>query len=219
MAFFEGKAGVVRMDPSIIGAFWVVSFLFIMSPGADWAYAIAAGIGGRRVTPAVSGMLAGHGIAILLVAAGLGAVLARTPSALIALTVAGAAYLFYLGVGMIRTPATVTVGQSQAAGTWGSWASRGLLVSGLNPKVFLLLLALLPQFTDASGSWGLPTQMLTLGGIHLVGTAIVYFLVGFGAQAIMRTRPGLAMWISRFSGLAMVGIAIFLLVEQVLSLR
>ena len=39
---------------------------------------------------------------------------------------------------------------------WQRWAVKGLCVSGLNPKVFLLFLALLPQFTDATAPWPVP---------------------------------------------------------------
>ncbi len=35
-------------------AFWAVSFLFVITPGADWAYAISAGLRGHTVVPAVS---------------------------------------------------------------------------------------------------------------------------------------------------------------------
>ncbi|MDU5497484.1 MAG: LysE family translocator, partial [Acinetobacter baumannii] len=54
---------------NIFIAFWSVSILFIITPGADWAYAISAGIKGKVVVPAVAGMLFGHFITILLVAA------------------------------------------------------------------------------------------------------------------------------------------------------
>ncbi len=45
---------------NIFIAFWSVSILFIITPGADWAYAIWAGIKGKVVVPAVAGMLLGH---------------------------------------------------------------------------------------------------------------------------------------------------------------
>ncbi|MBK0432808.1 LysE family translocator, partial [Klebsiella pneumoniae] len=32
------------MEISLIASFWIVSFLLIITPGADWAYAISAGI-------------------------------------------------------------------------------------------------------------------------------------------------------------------------------
>lgn len=228
----ERKAGVVNMDPSIVGAFWLVSMLFILTPGADWAYAIAAGIREHRVAPAVNGMLIGHTLAIIIVAAGVGTLLARSPIAITLITAAGAAYVLYLGFGIVRTPSTtqdskanpdaVATSSPAAAGlepptlrdtdTRSAWATKGLLVSGLNPKVFLLLLALLPQFTDASGSWPLSTQMLLLGGIHLIGTATIYYLVGFGAHAVTKTRPQAAHIMSKVSGVAMILVGALLIV-------
>ena len=63
---------------SIVAGFWVVSFLLIMTPGADWAYAISAGINGRRVVPAVVGLMSGHLLATLVVVAGVGVVICST---------------------------------------------------------------------------------------------------------------------------------------------
>ena len=90
---------------SIVAGFWVVSFLLIMTPGADWAYAISAGINGRRVVPAVMGLMSGHLLATLIVVAGVGVVIAQHPLALTGLTVAGAVYLLWLGIGLLRHPA------------------------------------------------------------------------------------------------------------------
>jgi threonine/homoserine/homoserine lactone efflux protein len=41
------------MPIATIAAFWGVSFLFVITPGADWAYAMAAGLRNRTVLPAV----------------------------------------------------------------------------------------------------------------------------------------------------------------------
>ena len=48
------------MAVTTLAAFWAVSVLFVLTPGADWAYAIAAGLRHRSVLPAVGGMLTGH---------------------------------------------------------------------------------------------------------------------------------------------------------------
>lgn len=77
------------MEMSIVAGFWVVSFLLIMTPGADWAYAISAGINGRRVVPAVMGLMSGHLLATLVVVAGVGVLIAQHPLALSGLTIAG----------------------------------------------------------------------------------------------------------------------------------
>lgn len=140
------------MTLSIFVAFWAVSILFVITPGADWAYAISAGLKGRMVLPAIGGLLSGHIIATLIVAGGVGTLVARHPLILSVLTVAGAGYLLWLGVNMIAHPSTPHADQVQVSDSWQCWAIKGLCVSGLNPKVFLLFLALLPQFTNGTAT-------------------------------------------------------------------
>ena len=54
------------MSYAALTAFWAVSFLLVLTPGADWAYVISAGLRGRRlVLPATLGLACG---ALLLVA-------------------------------------------------------------------------------------------------------------------------------------------------------
>ena len=204
------------MAVSLFAAFWAVSILFVITPGMDWAYAISAGMHGRVVIPAVSGLLLGHFIAILIVAAGIGALVAGNPIALTVLTVIGAAYLLWLGINMFIHPSVPNAGEIQETSSWRRWTIRGACVSGLNPKVFLLFLALLPQFTDPAGSWSLPVQIISLGLIHLFSCGVVYFLVGFSSQTILRTRPRAAQIVSQISGIAMIVIALLLFAEQIL---
>lgn len=204
------------MAVSLFAAFWAVSILFVITPGMDWAYAISAGMHGRVVIPAVSGLLLGHFIAILIVAAGIGALVAGNPIALTVLTVIGAAYLLWLGINMFIHPSVPNAGEIQETSSWRRWTIKGACVSGLNPKVFLLFLALLPQFTDPAGSWSIPVQIISLGLIHLFSCGVVYFLVGFSSQTILRTRPRAAQIVSQISGIAMIVIALLLFAEQML---
>ena len=202
------------MSLSMFAAFWAVSVLFVITPGADWAYAISAGIRGRRVLAAVAGMLSGHLVATLIVAAGVGSVIAGAPGVLSALTIAGAGYLLWLGIGMLRHPSAPAVGENKDAGSQLKWVMKGFCISGLNPKVFLLFLALLPQFTDVHAAWPLSLQMTALGLIHVFSCGVVYLLVGYGSGTVLRTRPRAAMRVSRISGGLMIVIAFLLLAEQ-----
>ncbi|MEX5502201.1 LysE family translocator [Pseudomonas putida] len=205
------------MTLSMFAAFWAVSLLFVITPGADWAYAISAGLHGRVVIPAVIGLLMGHLIATFIVAAGVGGMVASTPFALTFLTVAGAAYLLWLGFNMLAHPAIPQAGEDQHSDSPTRWAVKGLCVSGLNPKVFLLFLALLPQFTSPAATWPIPLQIIALGLVHTFSCGVVYLLVGYGSRAVLHARPTAAQWVSRVSGMAMVIIALVLLIEQVLS--
>ena len=99
--------------------------------------------------------------------------------ALTALTLLGAGYLLWIGINMLRHPPTPSAGDAQASGSWLRWAGKGICVSGLNPKVFLLFLALLPQLVDPqpnSRAWLVASDQLRGGlfdrGVWLaVGTA------------------------------------------------
>ena len=104
----------------------------------DWAYVISAGIRGRVVVPAVAGLLFGHLLMIAIVVAGVGALLVGNPLALTALTLLGAAYLLWIGFNMLQHPPVPGAGEDQRSDSRLRWAGKGVCVSGLNPKVFLL---------------------------------------------------------------------------------
>lgn len=205
------------MPASTVAAFWAVSLMFVVTPGADWAYAITAGLRHRTVLPAVGGLLAGHLAATVVVAAGVAALVTRSPLVMTALTVAGAAYLVWLGIGALARPSAPQAGTEQAAGSWVRQVVKGAGISGLNPKVFLLFLALLPQFTDPDAGWPLAVQIGALGLVHVASCAVVYTGVGTGARRVLRARPAAARAVTRFSGAAMVMIGVLLLAEQLVG--
>jgi threonine/homoserine/homoserine lactone efflux protein len=205
------------MPIATIAAFWAVSMLFVLTPGADWAYAISSGLRHRSVTPAVAGLLSGHLLATVVVAAGVAALLAGSPTVRLVLTVAGAGYLVWLGLGMLRHPASVQAEPEASAGSAWHQAVKGFSISGLNPKVFLLFLALLPQFVVATATWPVAAQILVLGLVHVANCAVVYTGVGVGARRVLRARPAAARWVSRVSGAAMIVIGAVLIGEQILA--
>ncbi|WP_257025516.1 LysE family transporter [Pseudoalteromonas sp. MIP2626] len=92
------------MDINVIFSFWLVSILFVLTPGADWAYTISAGIAGDKIIPAVSGLLLGHLIAALIVVVGLGAILASHVMLMKFLTLFGALYVVWIAVSLYKNP-------------------------------------------------------------------------------------------------------------------
>src|SRR5437588_12722876 len=93
------------MPASSVLAFWGVAALLIVVPGPDWAFAVSAGLR-RQVVPAASGIVLGYLGMTIVVAAGLGVLIASTPAALTILTTAGGLYLVSLGLRTARHPAT-----------------------------------------------------------------------------------------------------------------
>ncbi|RXZ49545.1 LysE family translocator [Agromyces fucosus] len=197
----------------------------VLVPGPDWAYIIASGLRDRSILPALSGILIGYLAAVVAVAVGVGAAVAAMPWVLIGLTFAAAAYLLYLGVRVLVEPPAAVAGVSGVSGASGvvgvgattpPWLRlvQGAGVSGLNPKGLLVLVVLLPQFTDAAGDWPIPVQLAVLGLIFVGSCALVYFVVGMGARTVLRARPSAMRLVSRISGAAMVVLAVVLVVEQ-----
>ncbi|NYI94258.1 threonine/homoserine/homoserine lactone efflux protein [Streptomonospora nanhaiensis] len=204
------------MDAGAVVAFQAVSLLLVCVPGADWAFAIGAGLRHSAVAPAVSGLVVGYLGYTALVAAGVGAVIARSPHLLAALTWAGAAYLIWLGAAALVRPAAPPTADGAAAGTGRRALAQGIGVTWLNPKALLLYLALLPQFADPAAPWPMAAQIGLLGALHTLNCGVVYFGVGTLARLVLRTRPAAARAVSRLAGAAMVVIGVSLLAERLL---
>src|SRR5687767_5489210 len=112
------------MAVSSVAAFWAVSVLLVLVPGADWAYTISAGIQDRSVVPAVGGLLLGYVGLTAVVAAGVAAVVASTPFVLTALTSVGALYLVWIGGTTLARPAVPGADVDTAGRT--PWLTRVL---------------------------------------------------------------------------------------------
>jgi threonine/homoserine/homoserine lactone efflux protein len=200
-----------------VTGFWTVSMLLVMVPGADWAYAIAAGLRDRTVLPAVAGLLTGYVALTAVVAAGVAALVARWPLVLTGLTVLGALYLLWLGVTTVSGPSAPVAAADEGSQPWLRRAAKGAGISGLNPKALLLFLALLPQFITRGAAWPFAAQIMLLGLVHIANCGVIYTGVGTAARRILRARPAIATAVTRFSGAAMIVIGILLLAERLLG--
>jgi len=203
------------MSSATLLAFWAFSLLFVFTPGADWAYAISAGIRGRGVMAAVGGLLAGYVALTLIVATGFGMLIAGNQWVMLALTVFGALYLTWLGISLLRDPPVPQASdEADVGGDRRSMFLRGALVSGLNPKAFLFFLAFLPPWTSLTATWSLSTQILVLGLLYTASCAVVYSLVGIGAGVMLASRPSAARMVGRVSGVMMLGLAVLLVCKE-----
>jgi threonine/homoserine/homoserine lactone efflux protein len=207
------------MAVSSIVAFWLVALLLIVVPGADWAFTISAGLRGRSVVPAVGGLVIGYAAVTIVVAAGVGALVARSPAILTGLTVVGGLYLMWHGTLTFAHPSTVRA--SLDASDSADWDTllEGVGVSGLNPKGLLIFLAVLPQFTDPRWSWPVAGQIGVLGLAFMLTCAVFYLGVGSVARTVLNARPAAARIVSRSSGAAMILIGLTLVVDRLIRIR
>ncbi|MGO4256893.1 LysE family translocator [Marmoricola sp. RAF53] len=149
-------------------AFALAAFVIIVIPGPSVVFVIGRALSyGRPVALAsVAGNTLGLVTIVALVALGLGAVVQESILVFTVLKLAGAAYLVWLGVEAFRhrkdflVPAGTDLGRAPM--TVGRAIRQGYVVGASNPKGYIMLAAVLPQFVDR-GEGQAPLQMLVLG--------------------------------------------------------
>ncbi|MES2960458.1 MAG: LysE family translocator [Pseudomonadota bacterium] len=144
-------------------ALFAVTVLVInATPGVDLMFTLVSTLKGgvRAGLAAATGIGAGCVVHALAAAFGLAALLAASSAAFSVVKWAGAAYLLWLAIGMLRQglradadgdPAATVAAAPSPSSPW-SLLRQGFLTNVLNPKVALFFLALLPQFIDAAAA-------------------------------------------------------------------
>ena len=205
------------MAASSVLAFWMVALVLIVVPGPDWAFTLSTGLRGRSVLPAVGGLVLGYGAITIVVAVGVGAVVAGSPAILTGLSVIGGAYLTWQGAMTIaKPPASSPVADEPAGTDWNTFL-KGVGVSGLNPKGLLIFLALLPQFTNPDSGWPIAAQIGVLGLIFTISCGIFYASLGSATRFVLRARPAAVRALGRLSGALMIAIGVLLIAERLFS--
>jgi threonine/homoserine/homoserine lactone efflux protein len=210
------------VNPQLFVAFVLVAAALACTPRVDWAYSITAGLRQRSFVPAVAGLCGGYLLHTLLMVAGLAALLTGMPGVLGWITVAGAAYLLWLGVSTLRSWRAASF---SAAGAVGKPAAnqlrtflQGMGTSGINPKGLLFYVALVPQFVSPEASLPVPVQSGLLGLTFVLLAAVVYTCVALLARKLLQSRPGAARKVTLASGVIMVALGVVLLSEQLVPL-
>lgn len=193
--------------PESLIAFAIAAGLLTLTPGLDTALMLrtAAVEGPRRAAVTGAGILTGCLVWGAAVAVGLGALLTASETAFTLLKFAGAAYLVWMGIGMIRKPReTFDLGARAGGGGF----RRGLMTNLLNPKMGVFYVSFLPQFVPAgvpAGPW-----MFGLAVLHdLLG--VCWFAVLIGATVPLSgllKRSGVVTWLDRITGGVLIGFGV-----------
>ena len=147
--------------------FFVAALLLAVTPGPGIFYVLARSLaGGRRESILSSfGTFVGGLFHVLAAALGVSAILAASAVAFHTVKYAGAAYLVWLGIRMIRTRnAEMAVSPSQPS--QGAFR-QGILTEVLNPKTALFFLSFIPQFI-APERGHVFLQFVVLGAVSVI---------------------------------------------------
>ena len=191
-------------------AFLVASILFIQVPGPSLLFTIgrALTVGRREALLSVVGNAIGVVAQVVLVAVGLGAVVAASATAYTAIKVLGAAYVVWLGVQAIRHRADARLAMENAAPARRGHPVRiGFTVGATNPKTIVFFVAFLPQFTDPTGPVALQTVVLGLVfGLMAVASDGAWAIAAGKARDWFARRPSRLDALSAAGGTMMVGL-------------
>ena len=194
--------------------FVVSGLLLNVTPGPDSLFIMArsATQGWRAGFVACWGIGSGVFVHVFAAALGLSALLATSATAFTVVKIIGAAYLAWIGIGMLRQRAgageAVVVDAAPRAISYRAIFRQGFLTNVLNPKVALFFLAFVPQFI-APDAPSKPLAFIVLGVIFDVnGMLWCHALALFTAFASRRLKVGAAVgrWLNRTMGAVFVAL-------------
>jgi threonine/homoserine/homoserine lactone efflux protein len=199
------------VDTRLLAAFVVASFLLIVVPGPSVLFVISRGValGRKAALLTVLGNEVGVMVQVVVVAAGLGAVLERSAVLFDAIRFAGAAYLVYLGVQAVRHRRELsTVLDATAIRPSGHLFREGVVVGVSNPKVIVFFTAVLPQFVDPDAG-PVPVQLFVLGTVFALIALVMDSCWGVAAgtaRAWLAGRPHRLERLGGAGGLVIIGL-------------
>jgi len=203
-------------DSHHLSLFLAPAVVLAITPGPGIFYVLARTLaGGRRegINSAL-GTFFGGLFHVFAAALGVSAILAASAVAFHTVKYAGAAYLVWLGIRMIRTRnaemPTQTAAQAQGSFPQGSFR-QGILTEALNPKTALFFLSFIPQFI-AAGRGHVFLQFIALGAISVFLNTIADLVVVFMAAPLERKLKSSVRFRGRqrvVSGLGMIGLGAY----------
>ena len=188
--------------------YFLMVFGSIVLPGMDMAFVLASALSGGRKAGAfaVAGLVVGGVCHTVSGALGIGLLFKLVPSLVDAMLIVGALYIAWIGLSLLRVKRDATAGSETAPAMAAPslWATfrQATLTCLLNPKAYLFMFAIFPQFLRAEyGSiW---IQAVALGVITSATQIAVYGSLAFAAGSTggwLAQRPEASVWIARLAG-------------------
>ncbi len=214
--------GVHDLPTYVLGALVIV---LLPGPNSLYVLSVAARKGVRTAYRAAAGVFIGDFTLISLTSLGAASLLKANPAVFAVVKFGGAAYLLWIGVGMLRAARQLwrehRLGAADAADEAPGQAGenpfrRALVISLLNPKAILFLLSFFTQFVDRS--YGQPVLSFGLLGGILQTFSVLYLstliFAGTTLAAAFRRRKRLSAGLTSGVAVLFAGFAAKLVVSS-----
>jgi leucine efflux protein len=182
--------GITDITTFVLGTIFIVllpgpNSLYVMSVASRWG--VGAGYRGA------CGIFLGDAILMVLSATGVASLLQTTPALFAVLKYAGAAYLAWMGLGLLRSALAIwREGIADGGGQPQPDAARpfrsALLISLMNPKAILFFVSFFIQFVDPG--YAFPALSFAILGaiVQLVSALYLSALIFGGARLAQQFR-------------------------------
>ncbi|GIJ26927.1 putative membrane protein [Micromonospora qiuiae] len=174
----SGVLGITDIWTYVLGT---VAIVLLPGPNSLFVLSTAARRGVRTGYRAAGGVFVGDGLLMFLSAAGVASLLRAYPPIFLVIKYAGAAYLGYVGLTMLRgawrrwrdrnDPAAPRLIDAAEPAAMRSPFRKALMISLLNPKAILFFISFFIQFVDPTYPWP-ALSFLLLGLIAQVASAL-----------------------------------------------
>ncbi|HEY3645058.1 MAG TPA: LysE family translocator [Gammaproteobacteria bacterium] len=204
-------------DYAHLWLFFVFVLGIMLLPGLDMAYILGSALAGGRRSGylALAGVAAGGTCHVIAGVLGISVLLKLYPAAFRFMLLAGAVYIAWIGFSILRSASAFHLHpEGRKRGPWATFR-QGMVTCLLNPKAYLFMLAVFPQFLrpEYGALW---MQGVVMWLIILLGMAGVYGPLAYGAGGFrnwLEKNPASAVNVSRGVGLMLMAVAVFTAVD------
>jgi len=208
------------MSSNFVLLYITTVFIASILPGPSMLLALTHGMqfGAKRTIASAMGNVTISLVQASVSVAGLGTVLIASETAFLVIKLVGAAYLIYMGIGILLSPKMSVVpennSQPQTEVSLRKMYLQAAIVTAGNPKAILFFTAIFPQFINPETAY-LPQlcMLLSIGGL-VAFTCFMIYAIGGQKIVVLFANARVAKYINRVIGGTFVGAGIGLAVSK-----
>lgn len=199
--------------------FIAASFLLCLAPGPDNIYVLTQGMTKSKKAAIVTtlGLTSGLIIHTSAAAFGISVIFQTSEIAFNIVKYVGAAYLLYIAYQAFKyRNEKLDLSVQNSSSELKKLYIKGFIMNILNPKVSIFFLAFLPQFVNTA-SGNIPMQMITLGGVFMVLTVVVFSAIGIAGNLLsskLLEKPNIVKYMNVLTSFVLVSLGIKLALSQ-----
>lgn len=201
--------------------FFILLVGIVIVPGMDMMFVLAnALVGGRRAgIAATAGIMLGGAVHTVIGMAAVATLSQLVPQLFNVMLVAGSLYMMWVGYTLVQSRIEVDAVEAAKPKPVGRILWQGLITCLVNPKAWLFVMSVFPQFMKPEYGSLLP-QALVMGLMAVTVQGVIYgglALAALRGREALVSNPSATVWIGRAAGWMLIAVAALTLYEALAS--